>query len=66
MPTCEICGVEVVDVYECSECKTNFCEECGDVRHRLCYDCISWEEEVPGESWEKADSWGAFNDDDPH
>lgn len=45
MPICEICGLEVVKVFLCSKCEAKFCEECGDVKRKLCYDCLSWEEE---------------------
>lgn len=45
MSVCEICGLEVVKVVECSQCGTKFCEECGDVKKKLCYDCLGWEEE---------------------
>jgi hypothetical protein len=63
LPICEICGMEVVEVYECSECKAKFCDECGDVKLRLCYDCVGWE----GESLEEVDDWGTvWDDDEPH
>lgn len=51
MPVCEICGMEVVTVHDCSECGAKFCDECGDIRRRLCYDCLGWEVEGGEESW---------------
>lgn len=53
MPVCEICGMEVVTVHECSECGAKFCDECGDIRRRLCYDCLGWEVEGGDESWDE-------------
>ena len=58
MPICEICGMEVATVYECSDCGAQFCEECGDIKRKLCYDCLGWEEEVEEESWEEEDEVG--------
>lgn len=67
MPICEICGMEVVEVHECSECMAKFCDECGDVKRRLCYDCLNWEEGSLEETWEKVDDWyTAWDDDEPH
>jgi len=45
LPVCEICGLEVVKVVECSKCGAKFCEECGDTKQELCYDCLGWDEE---------------------
>jgi hypothetical protein len=45
MPICEICGMEVVEVTECTQCDAKFCEECGDKKRQLCYDCIGWDDE---------------------
>jgi len=45
LSVCEICGLEVVKVVECSQCGAKFCEECGDVKKKLCYDCLGWEED---------------------
>ena len=50
MPICEICGMEVPEVYCCVECNSKFCEECGDIKNKLCYDCLGWEEE-PLDGW---------------
>ncbi|MCW4048148.1 MAG: hypothetical protein NWE89_00275 [Candidatus Bathyarchaeota archaeon] len=44
MPICEICGMEVNETHDCVECEAKFCDECGDVKTELCYDCIGWEE----------------------
>ncbi|MFB0543743.1 MAG: hypothetical protein ACETVR_03075 [Candidatus Bathyarchaeia archaeon] len=55
MPICEICGLEVVKVFLCSRCDAKFCEECGDVKKKLCYDCLSWEEEDEDEESEEED-----------
>ncbi len=42
MPTCEICGMEVIKVTDCSQCESKFCDECGDLKRNLCYDCVGW------------------------
>ena len=52
MPICEICGMEVVAVHDCSECDAKFCDECGDIKNKLCYDCLGWEAEGGDESWD--------------
>lgn len=67
MPVCEICGMEVANVNEC-ECGAKFCDECGDVKRKLCYDCLGWEEEGE-EGWEdEEESWddeeGSLDDED--
>jgi hypothetical protein len=52
MPICEICGMEVIEVYNCKECEAKFCDECGNIKDLLCYDCIGWEEnELDNEDW---------------
>ncbi|MCD6263028.1 hypothetical protein DRO56_00335 [Candidatus Bathyarchaeota archaeon] len=60
LPLCEICGLEVMKVFVCSRCGARFCEECGDVKRRICYDCLNWEEEedeeYEEEDWEEPDS----------
>ncbi len=67
MPFCEICGMEVVELYECSECESRFCAECGDVEHRLCYDCIGWEDDELEETLDDVEDWdNGWNDDEPH
>ena len=54
LPICEICGMEVQKVHICVECKTEFCDECGDVKAKLCYDCMGREDApVGGEIWEE-------------
>ena len=54
MPICEICGMEVADVHVCVECETKFCDECGNVKARLCYDCMGWEDSPMDEDlWEE-------------
>ena len=60
MPVCEICGMDVQDVNVCKECDSKFCSECGDVKRRLCYDCLGWEdneidEDLKDEEWESDD-----------
>jgi len=57
MPICEICGMEVVTVYECSECGAKFCDECGNIKHRLCYDCLGWEAEGGDEKDDDQGVW---------
>ena len=46
MPICEICGMEVTETHECVECASKFCDECGDTKLKLCYDCLGWEDDV--------------------
>jgi len=38
--------MEVVEVDTCKECEAKFCNECGDVKAKLCYDCMGWEDEI--------------------
>jgi len=52
MPICEICGMEVSEVKECKECESKFCEECGDEKNSLCYDCQGWTDD-PDDDWEE-------------
>jgi hypothetical protein len=66
MPICEICGMEVVEVFDCSRCNAKFCKECGNIKDKLCYDCLGWNSEqleVDLEDEGVADSWV---DDEPH
>lgn len=52
MSICEICGMEVIDVHNCKDCEAKFCDECGNIKERLCYDCIGWEKnELDDEDW---------------
>lgn len=63
MPICEICGMEVVAVHECSECGAKFCDECGDVNRKLCYDCLGWEAGAEDESWDdENEDWEIWDD----
>ncbi len=57
MPICEICGMEVVEVHECSQCEAKFCEECGDVKRHLCYDCLGWDDEAEEDLWKEEEAW---------
>jgi hypothetical protein len=57
MPTCDICGMNVASVHQCSQCGANFCDECGDVKKGLCYDCLGWEEEEEEEWEEEEEEW---------
>ena len=67
MPICEICGMEVIKVYDCSQCEAKFCDECGDIKRKLCYDCLGWEDDDADEEWDSIeglkDSW---DDDEDH
>ncbi len=66
MPICEICGMEVIEVFDCSRCDAKFCKECGNIKDKLCYDCLGWNSEqleVDLEDEGGADSWV---DDEPH
>ena len=59
--------MEVVKVYICSKCEASFCEECGDVGKKICYDCIGWEDEELDESLEEVDDWdNGWDNDEPH
>jgi hypothetical protein len=54
MPTCEICGMEVVEVHDCNDCEAKFCRECGNTRINLCYDCLGWENDITSEEdWDE-------------
>jgi hypothetical protein len=54
MPICEICGMEVPVVHDCVECEAKFCDECGDVKAKLCYDCMGWEDDALDETeWDE-------------
>jgi len=44
MPVCGICEEDVDKVYTCKECDTAFCEDCGDIKKRLCMYCVEEEE----------------------
>lgn len=67
MPICEICGMEVVKVHECSECEAKFCDECGNLKRKLCYDCVGWEDDDKDEEWDKIKGFDdGWDDDDPH
>ena len=44
MPICEICGLEIVETHKCKECEAKFCEECGNVKAEICFDCLGWME----------------------
>jgi hypothetical protein len=54
MPICEICGMEVEKVQECTECHSKYCEECGDTKQKLCYDCLGWTDDID-EEWTEDD-----------
>jgi hypothetical protein len=46
--------MEVVEVHDCKECEAKFCEECGDTRSKLCYDCLGWENDITSEEdWDE-------------
>jgi hypothetical protein len=54
MPTCEICGMEVIEVNDCKECEAKYCKECGNTRAKLCYDCLGWENDITSEEdWDE-------------
>jgi len=56
-----------VQVHECSKCEAKYCDECGDIGKKLCYDCMGWEDEETDESGEKVNDWdNGWNDDEPH
>ena len=67
MPICEICGMEVVKVHECSECEAKYCDECGDLKRKLCYDCVGWEDDDKDEEWDDIRDFDVgWDDDAPH
>ena len=46
--------MEVDEVHDCVECEAKFCEECGDVKSKLCYDCMGWEDDSLDEAeWDE-------------
>ena len=47
--------MEVAGVYECSQCEAKFCDECSDIKHKLCYDCVGWEVEDLEETFDDDD-----------
>ena len=42
--------MEVQEVNECKECDSKYCEECGDEKNMLCYDCQGWTDD-PEDDW---------------
>lgn len=59
--------MEVVKVHECSECEAKYCDECGDLKRKLCYDCVGWEDDDKDEAWDDIrDFDDGWDDDDPH
>ncbi|WP_457555261.1 hypothetical protein [Candidatus Pyrohabitans sp.] len=44
MPTCEICGEEVEEIYSCGVCGYHFCANCGDPASGECEFCMEEEE----------------------
>lgn len=40
MPGCEICGERVEEIYECKECSSLFCDNCGDAAAGECEFCV--------------------------
>ena len=51
--------MEVIKVHECTECKAKFCDECGDIKRKLCYDCVGWDDNDKDEEWDEIND---FND----
>jgi hypothetical protein len=49
--------MDVTSVHSCSECGVSFCEECGDVKHKLCYDCLGWQGEGEDELLDEGEDW---------
>ena len=47
--------MEAVKVHNCARCDSKFCDECGDLMHKLCYDCQGWGSEELLENWEQED-----------
>ena len=66
MPICEICGMEVVEVFECSRCNAKFCKECGNIKDKLCYDCLGWNSEQLEVDLEDEGGTDSWVDDEPH
>lgn len=57
MSFCEICGMEADTLYVCSRCGARFCDECGDLKRKLCYDCLRWEDDDEEGAWEEEEGW---------
>jgi len=66
MPICEICGMEVIEVFDCSRCDAKFCKECGNIKDRLCYDCLGWNSEQLEVDLEDEGGTDSWVDDEPH
>lgn len=68
MPICEICGWEIAEANKCSKCEANFCGECGNIKRKLCYDCLRWEDENLDEAWSYEEAYWdvVWHDDEPH
>ena len=45
--------MEVIKVHECAECEAKFCDECGDIKRKLCYDCVGWDDDDKDEEWDE-------------
>jgi len=57
--------MEAVAVYECSRCGAQFCNECGDIKRKLCYDCLEWKES-DGDDSEDLDDKEDWDNDNPN
>ncbi len=66
MPICEICGMEVIEVFDCSRCDAKFCKECGNIKDKLCYDCLGWNSEQLEVDLEDEGGTDSWVDDEPH
>jgi len=58
--------MEAIETYDCSRCESKFCKECGEVKNKLCYDCVGWGSNELEERWEE-EGWNeTWDDSEPH
>lgn len=52
MKKCEICEKELPELFECKNCGTLFCPDCGDGERNMCEDCVAYENTYTAEDIE--------------
>lgn len=45
MSTCVLCGEEAENLTKCKKCGESFCEICGDIDIKTCWDCAEESDE---------------------